>query len=43
MNLCPIEDFNCPYYKDSYCKLDNPYECDEYCYYNNEFEDEEEN
>lgn len=42
MNLCPIEDIECPYYNNGSCILDNPYECDDYCYYNNIFEDEEE-
>lgn len=42
MNLCPIEDLECPYYNYGSCALRNPYACDEYCYYNNKFEDEEE-
>ena len=38
---CPIDDTECPYYKDGFCTIGNPErECDDYVYYHNEGDNE---
>lgn len=40
--VCPGLSFDCPYYSQGFCEIDNSLEeCDDYAYYNYEYEDEE--
>lgn len=41
-NLCPTNDFSCPYEYKGWCILEHPeYECDDFMFYNEEEEEEE--